>query len=122
MNVLSDNTLRATENGLDLLIRLPWYRSLPLSTVEIRQVRIDGKAVDADKISLAVNGKNFKLDQFAELTGEYWFVLDSAILNIEYPGAKPGAEYDVEVVVVLYPPYIAGISFPNLGTSRLRAG
>jgi len=25
---------------------------------------------------------------------------------------KPDAEYDVEVIVVLYPPYIAGISFP----------
>ena len=121
MDVLSDRSLRATKNGLDLLIRLPWYRTLPLSTVEIKQVSIDGRPIDADKISLGINGKNFKLNQLAELTAEFWFVLDSAILHIENPGAKSGAEYDVEVVVVLYPPYIPAISFPNLGKSRLRA-
>jgi len=32
------------KKGLELPIRLPWYRALPLSTVEIKQVSIDGQA------------------------------------------------------------------------------
>jgi hypothetical protein len=121
MNILSDNSLQTTEKGLDLAIRLPWYRALPLSTVEIGQVRIGGNLIDADKITLGVNGNNYRLDLLAELTGEYWFVLDSAVLHIEYPEARRGMEYDVEAMVTLYPPYIPGIPFPSPGRSRIRA-
>jgi hypothetical protein len=64
MNILSDNTLQITEKGFDLAIRLPWYCALPLSTVEIGEVRIDGKLIDADKITLGVNGKDFSLNLF----------------------------------------------------------
>lgn len=121
MNVLSDNQLQATEKGLDLFIRLPWYRALPLSVVEIKDVRIDGQAVAPEKITLGVNGKDFPLGQLGDKTGDYWFVLDSAVLHVDFPGAKQGAEYDVEATLVLYPPYISGIAFPNQAKSRMRA-
>ena len=121
MNILSDNLLHVTEKGFDLAIRLPWYRALPLSTVEVGQVRIDGNSIDPSMIAFEVNGKDYRLNQLAELTGEFWFVLDSAILHIEYPEARRGVEYDVEALLTLYPPYIPGLPFPNLGQSRMRA-
>ena len=122
MNILSDNSLQVTEKGFDLAIRLPWYRALPLSTVEVGEVRIDGKSIDAGKITLGVNGRDYGLNQLPDLTAEYWFVLDSAVLHIEYPEAKRGAEYDVEARLTLYPPYIPGLPFPSPGRSRMKAG
>ena len=121
MNLLSDNSLKATGNGLDLSIRLPWYRALPLSTVEIKEVRVDGQTVDLAKVTLEVNGTSFGIDKLHGLTDEYWFVLDSAILHLGFPGAARGTEYDVEATVVLYPPYIPGFSFPNQANERMRA-
>ena len=121
MNVLSDNRLQSREKGLDLFIRLPWYRSLPLSTIEVKRLRLDDLEVDAKNMTLGLNGRTFRLDQLADLTDEMWFVLDSAILHIDWPGATLGAEYDVEVVVTLYPPYIPGLAFPSQAKSRMRA-
>ena len=41
--VISDNGLRATPTGYRIDVRLPWYRSLPVSTVEVGEVSIDGR-------------------------------------------------------------------------------
>ena len=121
MNVLSDKKLQSTERGLDLALRLPWYRGLPLSTVEIKLVRINGETIDTSRMTLGINDQDFRLDQLAEATRETWFVLDSAALHIEWPGATRGREYDVEVILILYPPYIPGLAFPSQARSRMRA-
>jgi hypothetical protein len=121
MNILSDNSLRVTEKGFDLALRLPWYRALPLSTVEIKDVSIEGQAIDAAKISLGINGKDLRLDELAELSKEYWFVLDSAYLHITYQEPQRGRNYEVGVTLTLYPPYIPGIAFPHEGKSRICA-
>ena len=121
MNLLSDNSLKVTDEGLDLAIRLPWYRALPLSTVEIKELRIDGQPIDAARMTIEINGKDFGLDMLQNLTNEYWFVLDSAILHIGYPGVSRGREFDVELTVVIYPPYIIGLSFPHQAKERMRA-
>jgi len=121
MNLLSDNSLKVSDEGFDLAIRLPWYRALPLSTIDIKDVRIDGRTVVGGKMTLRVNGGEYALGKLADLTDEVWFVLDSAILHFEYPGAKRDREYDVEVATVLYPPYMPGFSFPNQAKERMRA-
>jgi hypothetical protein len=119
--VLSDNGLRAAPGGLEVDIRLPWYRALPLSVVEIGEVRINGDLIPPAAITLRVNGKNFRLDQLETLTNEVWFVLDSAYLQFDYPKAARGTEYVVEVTVLLRPPYIPGLILPSQGKKRLLA-
>jgi Domain of unknown function (DUF6379) len=119
--LISDNGLRVTAGGLDVDVRLPWYRALPLSTVEVGEVRINGKVIQAAAMTLRVNGKDYHLDQLENLPDEVWFVLDSAYLHIDYPKPTRGAEYLVEVTILLRPPYIPGMIMPTQCKKRLLA-
>ena len=42
---------RCTATGVVLDIRLPWYRSLPLSTVEVASLRVDGREIAPERMS-----------------------------------------------------------------------
>lgn len=51
--VIEPDSLRAVGDGVTLGLRLPWYRTLPLSTIEIDAVKIDGRPFDrADRKSV----------------------------------------------------------------------
>ncbi|HTR25553.1 MAG TPA: DUF6379 domain-containing protein [Terriglobales bacterium] len=119
--VISDNGLRVAPGGLEVDIRLPWYRALPLSTVDIGEVRINGEVIQPASMKLRVNGKDFRLEQLENQTQEVWFVLDSAYLHIDYPKPSQGTEYLVEVTVFLRPPYIPGLIMPAQAKKRLLA-
>ena len=43
--VIGDGSLRAREDGFSFDLRMPWYRALPLSSLEGLEVRIDGEQV-----------------------------------------------------------------------------
>jgi hypothetical protein len=119
--VISDYGLRVTPGGLEVDIRLPWYRALPLSTVEIGEVRINGELVQPAAMRLRVNGKDFRLEQLDTQTDEVWFVLDSAYLQIDYPKPVHGTDYLIEVTLFLRPPYIPGLTMPSQARKRLLA-
>src|SRR5512143_1771798 len=52
---VADNSLSAVDGGLELDIRLPWYRSLPLSALDFGAVAIDGAAIDPATITVDLN-------------------------------------------------------------------
>ena len=119
--VISDHGLSAAAAGYKIDIRLPWYRSLPLSTVEVGEVTFDGKAVDPAKIRFELEGRSYALSDMPELTEKVWFVLDSAFLNIEGPALPADSEHSVSVTLNLYPPYIRGLKRVSRETKTLRA-
>jgi hypothetical protein len=104
--VISDEGLTSTAGGLKLDIRLPWYRSLPLSTVTIGELKIDGQTIDPGDIRFEVNGKTFALDELASHSEEWWFVLDSAYLHVHGKALEPRSEHEIAVGVGIKPPYI----------------
>src|SRR5262245_31277521 len=107
--VISDAGLRATSTGLRLDIRRPGYRSLPLSTVEVGEIRFDGQTIDPSKVRFELEGRSYPLDLLADQVGHVWYVLDSAFLNIETAVPSKGSKHDVSVTLNLYPPYIRGL-------------
>ena len=111
--VLSDNCLQVTAHGVDLALRLPWYRGLPVSSVEISDVRVNGNVIASEAMALGVNGKDFQLSDLENQFSEVWFVLDDATLHIDVPGAKSGDQYEVELTVTLWPPYLPGLPVPR---------
>jgi len=111
---------RLTPGGLLLDVRLPWYRALPLSVVEVAGVTIDGAPVPPERISFELNGRRFRLAELRELVDEWWFVLDSAFLHVEAPGLK-GDRHEVELTLNLYPPYIHGMTWVTRARRDLRA-
>ncbi|HVB33461.1 MAG TPA: DUF6379 domain-containing protein [Patescibacteria group bacterium] len=106
--IISEGGLKIRDSGVDVEIRLPWYRSLPLSTVEIGEVLLDGQPVARPSISFELNGKTHRLDRLADRYDDWWYVLDSGFLHIADQDLKRGSRHEVNVSVGLRPPYIPG--------------
>jgi hypothetical protein len=106
--VITDDGLRQSEAGFDLDIRLPWYRSLPLSTVNVAELKVDDQVIPASAITFEVNGKSFLLDDLKAHPEEWWFVLDSAYLHVSGTKLQPGTEHEVSATIGIKPPYIPG--------------
>ncbi len=119
--LIAENGLRATSTGFDVEVRLPWYRGLPLSTVEIGDVVLNGEAINPASVSIEVNGKTRLPGDLATLYDERWYVLDSAMLHVSHSELKRGEQYDVAVSVNLRPPYIPGLTWAVKDAKRLTA-
>lgn len=118
--VISDNGLRATLNGFRIDVRLPWYRSLPISTVEVGEVCIDGRVIDPSRVKFELEGQSYSLSDMADQVDKVWFVLDSAYLDVETT-PHGGGEHAVSVTLNLYPPYIRGLKRISRDCKTLQA-
>jgi hypothetical protein len=107
--ILSDTGLQTTPTGLKLEIRLPWYRTLPLSTIEMGELRIGARSIDPGNIRFELAGRTYALEQLPQQIETDWFILDSAYLHVSglIPPA-PGELLDISVTLNIYPPYIPG--------------
>ena len=119
--VISDNGLIVTDTGVDIDIRLPWYRALPLSTVGVTEVEIDNRKIDLVPLTFEVNGKQYKLSQLSDLYTEWWYVLDSAYLHVPGANVVRGQHYQIKVTVAIRPPYIPGFYRLTECSKKLRA-
>lgn len=118
--VIEDNGLRATIEGFTLKVRLPWYRSLPLSTVDVVSLSVDREAIPAAFIRFALNGGEWSVREMPRLTDQFWFVIDSGTLHVTRHPLERGTDHDIEVVLALYPPYIKGLRRMVRWTKKLR--
>jgi hypothetical protein len=118
--VIGAEGIAATSSGLRIDIRLPWYRSLPLSTIEVGEVRIGGKLVDPTEIVFELEKKRFALSELPGQVDTVWYVLDSAYLNVAKGAVKVGDELEVSVTLILYPPYIPGLKRMTVQSKTLR--
>lgn len=107
VTLIEDNSLRATLDGFEVKVRLNWYRSLPLSCVEQVSLVLNGQVIEKDAISFAVNGHVYRVQDMLSLIGEYWYVQDSAILQVRQPGlVASGESHTIEAEITLRAPYI----------------
>jgi hypothetical protein len=117
--VIGEEGLRAVPGGLRLAMRLPWYRSLPFSTVEVDSLAIDEVPVDLSAARVEYEGNSWTLAEMAEQTNDFWFVRDSAFLLLPGHSAAPGSEHRVALTVNVNPPYIPGMKRANPQTATL---
>ena len=108
--VVSDGGLTGTSTGFDVDVRLPWYRTLPLSVVEVVEVILDGETIEREKVSFELNGENLRLDQLRPRSDDWWYVLDSALLHVDHEPVASGTEHEVSVTIAVRPPYIQGLN------------
>jgi len=123
-NTFSERLLPADEvaigkNHVALGVRLPWYRSLPLSVVDVGELVIDGQSVPRDRIKLTLEGKTYALDDLPERTDHFWYVLDSARLDLDWP-LDPARAHEVTLTFNLYPPYIPGLTWVTQGSVTIK--
>lgn len=112
--VIGEEGLCATPQGLRLAMRLPWYRSLPFSTVEVASLSIDDTPIDLDSVRVEYEDHSWSLAEMAEQTNAFWFVRDSAFLLLPGVSGSAGDEHRVALTLNVNPPYIPGMKRANL--------
>jgi len=123
---LSDDEIRIVvfegKPGYLVRICLTSYRSLPLSCIEKIELKVDGQAIDPDRMRFVLNGYSHKLDALASLPHIFWFILDYADLFVESKTPLPPGEHLVEGLLVTVEPYMTSgrHSFFNSSTKRLK--
>lgn len=106
--VVSDDGLKTWADGYSIAVRVPWYRSLPLSVIEVVEVEVDGQAVPLDAVTFSIEGEMIALNDLPKRTDDVWFVRDNAFLCVSRNDVQRGREHDVAVTLAIYPPYIKG--------------
>jgi hypothetical protein len=105
--MLEENSLSATDAGFSIDFRSHWYRSLPLSSIGVLRVAIDGQPIPPDITQMEINGNTWSLEQLAQLYDHWWFILDPARLHVKGgPALRAGERHEVSLELGLLLPYI----------------
>jgi uncharacterized protein DUF6379 len=104
--VLEEGSLREDSETISFDIRIPWYRSLPLSCVEGLEVTVDGATIAEDDVRIAFNGTTYGLAELSPLYDDWWQVTDPARVTVPRGGRSPGGSHEVDVTLALRIPYI----------------
>ena len=118
--VIGEEGLRLEGGEAVLAVRLPWYRSLPFSTVEFDSLVIDGKPINLSQASVAYDGERWPMSANGEKVDSFWFVRDSVFLVLPDHGFEPGSEHEVALTINVNPPYIPGMKRANPQVETLR--
>ena len=105
-DVVRENALHATGDGFALDIRSHWYRSLPLTSLAVLDLSVDGEKVPEADITVGVNGREFSVAQLADGYDEWWYVLDPIALHVRKLGFDCAQPHDIEFGLGLSIPYI----------------
>lgn len=79
----SNPKLICTDAGqaITVLVRLNWYRSVPLSCVEEIDLSLDDVPLGGVEMTLGVDGHTVPVRLLAECDDIWWFPLDQALLT-----------------------------------------
>lgn len=107
--------------GLSLDVRLPWYRSLPLSVVMPSELLVDDQTLSLDGATVEHEGQRYTLAELPEQVGAWWFIQDSVTLHVPTATPLPAGTHEVSLTLHLFPPYIPMLTWVTRGTVQLQA-
>jgi hypothetical protein len=108
VKLIVENSLRVLEDGYAFDVRLNWYRSLPLSSVDVLYLKVNGEQVLADQIFFEINNHSYSQKELLEQFDEFWFVQDHARLHVRQPGKiHQGESHTIETEISLRFPYMS---------------
>ncbi|MEU6413675.1 DUF6379 domain-containing protein [Microbispora sp. NPDC046933] len=105
--VLTEDSLTLRPGGLAVALKVPWYRSLWLSSVSDIAVTVDGERVPRDELRVELGDRTYHVGELKDQWDTLWFIQDR--LQVVVPRERPpaeGQEVDVEVAVELRLPYM----------------
>lgn len=84
--------------GYEFKIHYPTYRGTYLSCIEDLWFEIDGKRIEDSTVQFRLNGKQFLLSELEDMTEEYWWIRDDAVIRVvNLEGLEIGSEHTVHV-------------------------
>lgn len=105
--ILIDDSLTARPDGLAIGLKIPWYRSLWVSSVSDVVVRIDGHDVPKESMRAEINGRTWTIDELQDQWDQLWYLQDRLVVVV--PSENPpstGDQVDVEVTLSMRMPYM----------------
>lgn len=102
---LSEDGFNNTSDGFKVTLRIPRYRSLPLSCIRVSKLSVDGKEINPESITFFTNGKSYSHTDLHRQIEDEWFHQDPAELRVHGDQLSPG-KHDVEVTLKLRIPYV----------------
>lgn len=106
--VIHGKTMYPCDDGsgkIHFWVRLPWYRSLPLSCVERLEVAVDGKPADMGEISLSLYGSTHAAAELPALHSISWFVNDVATIYFRPGTPLASGDHELDFFIGLRIPY-----------------
>ncbi len=105
--ILIEDSLTARPDGLAIGLKIPWYRSLWVSSVSDVVVRIDGQDVPKESMRAEINGRTWTIDELQDQWDQLWYLQDRLVVVVpsENP-PSPGDQVDVEVTLSMRMPYM----------------
>lgn len=82
-HVIDQQPVRVRDGEALIPFRVPWYRSLPLSSLEQLDLTVDGKEVPPEKLRVEINNGSYTLAELAEHSYEFWFVQDTGYVPVQ---------------------------------------
>jgi Domain of unknown function (DUF6379) len=116
--VIADASLQSEGDAFAFLLRLPWYRSLPLSSLEELHVTIDGQSVPSEELRVSYGGMTYALSDLPPLYDEWWYVADPAEVRVPKAGGLPAGEHELDVTIAVRIPYIVESGNPLVMRER----
>ena len=84
--------------GYQIKLRIPYYRGLPLSCIDVIELWVDGEKVDPETMYVTSQGKTYKyLDIFRDdmETETYWLFGDFLTVTIKKDGGIEQGHHEV---------------------------
>jgi hypothetical protein len=105
--ILTDDSLRSRPDGLGIAVKIPWYRSLWLSSVSDIAVTLDGAEVPKEQLRAELGDRSYRIEELQDQSETLWFVQDRLVIVV--PRAQPpaaGQRVDVQVSMAVRLPYM----------------
>lgn len=101
--------------GFSFDLKLRYYRGHFLSCTEEFVLKVDGKTIDPDLISLGINGKELPVPLLPEFISEFWQVTHPAKISVQLLGGLEPDEHELDLRFMLRSPYMPNfdLSTPN---------
>jgi Domain of unknown function (DUF6379) len=105
-DVVRENALRTQNGGFALEVHQHWYRALPLSSIAVLDLKIDGEPVSPDEMTVQANWTNYTFAELEEQFDRWWFTTDAISVTAPRRGFSAGSQHRVELDLGLLIPYL----------------
>lgn len=98
--------------GYEVQLRIPYYRGIPMSCVEVLDLTIDDQKVPNEEMLITVKGETFTFSELPTVINHRWEMIETITVFVNKVGGLTAGEHKVHAFVSLR---ISYLPFNNVG-------